>query len=1015
MKTIALIFTLVALWQNPERNQENRLTMHASFETDRPSMVLDGVWKFRGWEAPSGRDTLFYLASVDDSHWRTMPVPGMWELNGFGDPVYVTSKYPWKWHYENNPPFVPEKNNHVGQYRHTFYWNGTDVDESVTLRIGAVTSNVRVWLNGCYVGYSEDSRLAADFDVTALLRQGENLLALEVFRWCDGTYLEDQDCWRLSGISRSVELLRRPAKRLEDLRVEANSSGRLRLEMQVTPGVKALRFRLKSPSGRVRRWKISASGDTLSLERQLRHPKLWSAETPHLYALEIDVLGARGRRCETVRTEVGFRDVEVKGKQLLVNGKPVLLKGVNRHEMSPDGGYCMTREQMEADVRLLKQLNINAVRTSHYPDDPYWYMLCDRYGIYVMDEADIESHGIGYDPEKTLADKPEWKQAHRERFERMVRRDRNHPCIILWSLGNEAGNGANHAANYRWGKREDPTRPVIYQKLQARRDELDWTDIEFYHYRSPEFCEQYLTDGRQIKPFLLQEYAHAMGNSLGNFREYWDLVRKYDGFQGGFIWDFADQALRHGDGWAIGGDYNDYDAWSGSMHCNGLLTSDRQWHPHAWEAAFVHRDILVEATPQEAGQGIIRLHNEYFFKGLENFRMNWEILCNGVPTSLRGHVNRLRVGPGETKSIRLRGFHPADWEKMKGEICLNLSFVLKRSEGLLDKGTELSWGQVLLREARPGQDELPSEAKGPWEMRFRKVDGFLGFWSVAGKELLSAPLMPCFGRAVTENDFGAQFERTMSAWLYPQFKLVALDYDGNLRECGEELVCSGGAAQLEAQYDLGGDVRVRMEYRISEAGALDVDTRLEAPETAPDLFRLGLSFAMNGSFDNLAYYGLGPFENYADRKAAARLGYYAQRVADQYHWGYVRPQESGNHEELRWMRLTDAQGYGLFACSDSLFSGSALPLSREMLDLSVHEPGNIHYPVPLTWQKHYHSYDLVPLASLEDRSKGNSWIHLDARQMGVGGINTWGEKPLEEYRIHSGSHSFHFKLVPINI
>ena len=1013
MKTIYLILSLLALWQDPERNQENRLAMHASFETDRPALVLDGAWKFRGWEEPSGRDTLFYRESTDDTSWRTMPVPGMWELNGFGDPLYVTSKYPWKWHYENNPPFVPEENNHVGQYRRTFYWSGTEADEQVTLRIGAVTSNVRVWLNGSYVGYSEDSRLAADFDVNALLRQGENLLALEVFRWCDGTYLEDQDCWRLSGISRSVELIRRPAQRLEDLRIDAQASGRLRLEMQVTPGVKALRLRLKSPSGWVRRWKIPASGDTLRLERQLRHPRLWSAETPHLYVLEIDVLDASGRRSETVRTELGFRDVEVRGKQLLVNGKPVLIKGVNRHEMSPDGGYCVTRAQMEEDVRLLKQLNINAVRTSHYPDDPYWYTLCDRYGIYVMDEADIESHGIGYKPENTLADKPEWKLAHRERFERMVRRDRNHPCVILWSLGNEAGNGENHAANYRWGKQEDPTRPVIYQKLQGRRDELDWTDIEFYHYRSPEFCEQYLTDGRQVKPFMLQEYAHAMGNSLGNFREYWDLVRKYDGFQGGFIWDFADQALRRGEGWTIGGDYNDYDAWSGSMHCNGLLTPDRQWHPHALEAAFVHRNILVEATPQEAGQGIIRLHNEYFFRGLENFRLDWEILCNGVPTSLRGHVNRLRIGPGETRSIRLAGFHPADWEQMPGEICLNLSLTLKRPEGLLDGGTELSWGQVLLREARPGKDELPPEAKAPWELRFRKADGFLGSWSIAGEELISESLMPCFGRAVTENDFGAQLEQTMAFWLYPQFRLVALDYDGNLRECKEDLVCSGGLAHLEAEYDLGGDVRVRMEYRISEAGALDIDTRLDAPETAPDLFRLGLSFAMNGRFDNLEFYGLGPFENYADRKAAARLGYYAQKVADQYHWGYVRPQESGNHEDLRWMRLTDAQGSGLFACSDSLFSGSALPLSREMLDLSIHEPGNVHFPVPLTWQKHYHSYELVPLASLEDRSKGNSWIHLDARQMGVGGINTWGEKPLEPYRIHAGSYAFHFKLVPL--
>ena len=1010
-RVLCLFFAVLPLWQDPQRNQENRLETCASFETENPAVSLDGVWKFRGWETTEGRDTLFWEEGIDDSGWGTMPVPGVWELNGFGDPMYVTRGYPWKWRYESNPPFVPEKNNHVGQYRRWFAWPGTADGERVTLRIGAVTSNVRVWLNGHYVGYSEDSRLAADFDVTAFLRQGNNLLALEVLRWCDGTYLEDQDFWRMSGIFRSVELLRRPGARLENLRVEASASGTLSLAMQVTPGVRSLRLRLKSPSGRVRRWKIDAMADTVRFVRTIRRPKLWSAEVPNLYALEIDVLDAALRRVETVRTETGFRDVEVCGKQLLVNGKPVLIKGVNRHELDPDGGYVVSRARMEEDIRLMKRLNINAVRTSHYPNDPYWYTLCDRYGIYVMDEANIETHGIGYDPDKTLADKPEWKIAHRERFERMVRRDRNHPCVILWSLGNEAGNGENHAANYRWCKREDPTRPVIYQKLQARRDELAWTDIEFYHYRDPEFCENYLTDGRQIKPFLLQEYAHAMGNSLGNFKEYWDLVRKYEGFQGGYIWDFADQALRHGEGWAIGGDYNDYDAWSGPMHCNGLLTSDRQLHPHAWEAAFEYRNILVEASPEEAAEGIVRLYNENFFRGLENFRLTWEILCNGEPTGLRGRMNRLHVGPGETKAVRLRGFSPKAWRRLQGEICLNLSFTLKRPEPLLEAGTELSWGQVLLREAR---QEVPPCRASSRELRFRKADGFLFRWRVDGCDLLCEPLVPCFGRAVTENDFAAKFSRTMAQWLYPQFSLAGLEADGALREEGEDWVCdSGSPARLRAVYDLGEGVQVEMEYRIGATGELEVSTHLRAPQSARNLFRLGLAFAMNGGFDRLSWYGLGPFENYCDRKAAARLGVYRQNVGDQYHWGYVRPQESGNHEELRWMKLTDAQGYGLCASADTLFSGSALPLSREMLDLSIHEPGDVHLPKPLTWQKHYHSYELIPQACLENRSQGKTWVHLDARQMGIGGINTWGATPLDAYLIHPGDYNYRFRLTPI--
>ena len=1010
MICIGIVLALLPFWQNPEINQENRLETTATVQLDRPALCLNGEWKFRGWPSPENRDTLFYREDLDDGCWSSMPVPGMWELNGFGDPIYVTSKYPWLWHYKNNPPFVPLKNNHVGQYRHCFEWNGTAAGERLILRIGAVTSNVRVWLNGRYVGYSEDSRLAADFDITDFIRRGSNLLALEVFRWCDGTYLEDQDCWRMSGISRSVEILSRPENRLEDIRVEASASGKLSLTFAVSPGVKALNIRLKSPSGRVRHWKASAASDTVRFEKRIARPRLWSAETPDLYALEIDVIDTDGRLAETVRTDVGFRDVEVRGKSFLINGKPVLLKGVNRHEMDPDGGYVVTRARMLDDIRQLKRLNINAVRTSHYPDDPYWYTLCDRYGIYVMDEADIESHGMGYKADETLAAKPEWKVAHHERFVRMVRRDRNHPCIIMWSLGNEAGNGENHAANYRWCKKEDPTRPVVYQKLQGRRDELDWTDIEFYHYRTPEFCEEYLTDGRQIKPFMLQEYAHAMGNSLGNFKEYWELIRKYEAFQGGFIWDFADQALRRGDGWAIGGDYNNYDAWMGSMHCNGLLTSDRKWHPHAWEAAFMHRNILVEATQEEACRGRIRLHNEFFFKGLENYRLRWEVLCNGDASGLQGSVNRLRIGPGRTRTIRLKGFSEKALEKLKGEIVLNVSLVLKSPEGLLEEGEELSWGQVLLKKSEP---DMPECSPTSWELRFRKSDGFLSSWHAGGRELLAGPLEPCFGRPVTENDVAAMLHHKMEQWLYPHFKLEKLDFDGALNDSGSELICSGGPARLRAEYTLKDSVRVVMEYNIHEGGVLSVKGHLSAPSSAPDLFRVGISFAMPGRFDKLDYYGLGPFENYCDRKAAARLAHYSGNVGGQYNWGYVRPQESGNHEDLRYFRLTDADGYGLYAISDSLFSGSALPLSREAIDLSIHEPGDVHPPATLTWQKHHHSYELLPQACLDDRGKGKTWVHLDARQMGVGGINTWGALPLEKYLIHAGNHDFNFTLLPL--
>ena len=995
---ILLIFLSIFLgWQDPVFNEENRLPMRATFETDKPALSLDGEWSFKGYSSPEGRDTLFYREDLGEEGWGTMPVPGMWELNGFGDPVYVCNNYPWRWRYENNPPYPPVKNNHVGQYRKSFIWEVIDPQEEVTLRIGAVTSNVRVWLNGRYVGYSEDSRMAADFDVTGLLREGKNLLALEVFRWCDGTYLEDQDMWRMSGISRSVELVRRPKKRLENLRVEAPASGELRLGFNTTLGVGKLKVRLVSPTGRVHRWKVAVSGSESVLERTVRQPMLWSAEIPNLYSLEIDVFDSNGRKTETVRTEVGFRDVEVRGKELLVNGKPVLIKGVNRHEMDPYTGYQVSRERMLEDIKWMKRLNINAVRTSHYPDDPYWYTLCDRYGIYVMDEANIESHGIGYAPATTLANNPDWEIAHRQRLSRMVERDRNHPCVIMWSLGNEAGFGSNMKSNYTWCKEADKTRPAVYQNLGWRNYEPGYTDIDLIHYNYPSEFKRIALSPNRSNPLLLQEYAHAMGNSLGNFKEYWDVIRACHGFQGGFIWDFADQALSHNGGWAVGGDYNDYDAWTGSLNSNGLLTSDRNPHPHAWEAAFVHRNIMVEATPAEALDGIINIHNEFFFQGLEKYRLSWRILSDGEETGLNGIVEKLVVPPGETRPFRL-GFSAGDLERIEGEVVLDMSFTLKESDGLLEAGNEVSWAQVLLGGT---PKRLDAVAPDKWELTFSLKDGFLYGWKVGGTELLEIPLSPCFGRAVNENDFAASLHKKMGIWMYPELTLKDMTYDGDYNVEGERLLFSG-AGRVKASYAIADSIRVTMSYVINEDGSVEVVEDLDAPSGCPDLFRVGVEFAMGGGFDNLDFYGLGPFENYIDRKSAARLGHYKQKVQEQYHWGYVRPQESGNHEGIRRLNLTDKNGIGIAVASDEPFSGSALPLSRRTLDLSIHEPGPQHRPVPFTWQKHYHSADLRP--------EGKTFVHLDLVQMGVGGTNTWGALPLPEYRIPAGKYSFRFTL-----
>ncbi len=1014
------LFVSEPAWNDPENNETHRYPMRATLHTASEPVSLDGEWLFKGYPDPLSVEDGFHAEGFDDKEWGTMPVPGMWELNGFGDPVYISNNFAWRWHYENNPPYPPVENNHVGLYRRTFELERTEADQDIFLSIGAVTSNVRVWINGKEVGYSEDSRLAAVFDVTGYVRPGTNVIALEVMRWCDGTYLEDQDCWRMSGISRNVELLRRPKKRLEDINVTASADGLLSVTTMTTPGVKRVAFKLKDDKGKtVGRWNVRTGDDGLeesSSCHRLRKPRLWSAESPTLYRLEADVYDEDGKLTEETWIDVGFRDVEIRGSELLVNGRPVLLKGVNRHEMSPTRGYVVSHEEMLNDIRLMKSLNINSVRTSHYPDDPYWYELCDRYGIYVMDEADIESHGIGYAAEKTLAERKDYALAHAQRFTRMVSRDRNHPCIIMWSLGNEAGNGANHEANYKWAKRYDTSRPTVYQTKFYSYSPVDFSDIDLFHYPSPISFRDYLEGSPHDRPTLLQEYAHAMGNSLGSFDRYWELARKYPCFVGGFIWDFADQALLLDGKVMIGGDFNDYDSWSASFNCNGLLTSDRQMHPHAYEATYVMRNILTSASAEEALEGKVSIHNEYSFIDLSRFRLHWKIRVDGNSV-LEGDENRLEVAPGDTCVVKL-GFGKQDIEKIcpdipGHEVILDLDYLLKEDDGLLSAGTVLSYDSICINDTSEPILPKGGQDKEPWKISFN-TDGALSGWEVGGRSLVSEPVMPCFGRAIVENDKGAKLDDKMKMWLYPELRPERITTTGATRKEGRGYVFDG-AGTLFVTYPLGGGVSVAMDYVIADDGSIRLTERLVDTGglgKCPGLFRFGVEFAMGGQYDNLDFYGLGPFENYSDRRAAARYGHYVQRVRDQYHWGYVRPQESGNHCSMRYMALLDGDGRGLLAVSDSVFSGSALPLSRRDIDLCLNEPGPIHVLVPFTWQKHMHSYELLDRACLDHRSDGRTFVHLDLAQMGVGGINTWGAIPLEEFLLPAKEYSFTVKLIP---
>ena len=702
-------------WQDPQIVQRNRIPMSSHFETDGLKLMLNGEWNFRWYETIGERSAEFHRTDFDASAWDTMPVPGMWELNGYGDPVYLNVGFAWRGHYSNNPPIPADWHNHAGQYRRTFVldegWKGKDV----FLHIGAVSSNVRVWVNGKEIGYSEDSKLAARFNITKAVKTGENLIALEVFRWCDGSYLEDQDFWRLTGISRDVYIYSREKDRIEDIRVIASADGKAAICTEVSKGVTSVSYSISDPYGKqIAEWNVPVMAKETSehghrivrTEASVQNVLQWTAETPCLYTLKISSHSRKGMT-ESTSIEIGFRDVCVSGGQFLVNGKPVLIKGVNRHEMNPYKGYVVSEADMIQDILIMKKLNVNAVRTCHYPDDPLWYSLCDRYGLYVVDEANIESHGLKDGP-LNVAKNPDFEIAHLERISRVVKRDFNHPSIITWSLGNEAGDGPNFVKGYELVKKLDPSRPVQYEHAFGAAH----TDIICPMYWDHAKCERFANAGFD-RPLIQCEYAHAMGNSLGGLKEYWDLIRKYPAYQGGFIWDFVDQALwwpvdaeKYGTDhiFVYGGDFNDYDPSDNSFCCNGIIAADRTLHPHAYEVAYQYRSIHTSAAPEEALNGKVEVFNEYFFIDLSRYMMNWDIEADGRKV-LSGCVPSLGLAPQEKMVVDL-GFSQEDILEAAGisnidshDIYLNVRYALKKADGLLEAGSESSYDQICLHEA----------------------------------------------------------------------------------------------------------------------------------------------------------------------------------------------------------------------------------------------------------------------------------------------------------------------------
>ena len=1040
-------------WQDPNVTAVNRCPMTATFDTDGHHLSLNGDWDFKWYETPDLRATDFFKSDFDIAGWDTMPVPGMWELNGYGDPLYLNVGYAWRTWYKNNPPFVPEKRNHVGQYRKTFSLDPTWDGKDIFIHIGSATSNVRVWVNGKHVGYSEDSKLEARFDITKFVKTGENLIALEIFRWCDGTYLEDQDFFRFTGLARDTYVFSREKNRIEDINVLASADGKADVLVKLTKGVTAVELEILDPSGNPvasRTLKVDPKKPEVRTVLEVPSAKLWSAETPWLYTLKVASSDKKGLT-EKTAIEIGFRDAKIVGNQLLVNGKPVLFKGANRHEINPYKGYVVSEEDMVKDILIMKQLNINAVRTCHYPNDPLWYSLCDRYGLYVIDEANIESHGMGYGKE-SLANHPQFEHAHLERTRRMVQRDFNHPSIITWSLGNEAGNGPNFMKTYELVKSLDTSRPVQYE----RAGYSDNTDIYCPMYYDFEQCKKYceFAEDNPAKPLIQCEYAHAMGNSLGGLKEYMDLVREYPVYQGGYIWDFVDQAQRwpadpHKTGsdhiFIFGGEFNDYDPSDNSFCCNGIIAADRSLHPHAYEVAYQYRSILTSATPEDALSGKVCVYNENFFIDLSRYMMEWDVQVDGT-TVLCGVADKLDVAPQQTVSLEL-GFVADDVKEAAGvadlsqsDIYLNVRYKLRKADGLLQAGSLVAYDQICINEAAvkkfdgsalAGLPSYSSEgslhifsgimswhgAEGsrclPWKAVFDAGKGVLVAYEIGEDKIVSDPLMPCFGRAMTENDLGAGFEKRLSGWLYPEFKIKSFEVlqapNHYVVNVGYEPIKVNPAkrssqtecfAEVSLSFNIYADGTIEGVESLADGGNLS---------QAAMLPRFGMELAMPGQYSLMQFYGKGPFENYLDRQSAALVGLYSQRVEEQYHWGYVRPQESGTKTSLKWLKITDDNGLGLCITSDVKFSASALPLSRQMLDMSI--TGGKRWDNDGDQR---HSLELKKAACEGHRSLGKTYVNFDLLQMGVGCVNSWGAWPRLEHRLPAQPLEFRFVIAPVN-
>ena len=1044
VKTVAIQQPTFTEWHDLQVNEINRLplhTMHFAYDpNDFPGtgaeyldkkksmnyLSLEGTWKFNWVANADERPTDFYKTDLDDSKWNNIQMPGNWEMLGYGQPEYVNVGFAWRGHFDQQPPAVPTKDNHVGSYRREINipsnWDG----KRVIAHFGSVTSNIYLYVNGKFAGYAEDSKVAAEFDITPFLKKGKNLIAFQTFRWCDGSWCEDQDFWRLSGPARENYLYARSKDhRLLDVRVETDlknnyKDGYLNITAKVQGNTLAY-FGLYDPDGKevIVTGTDNVKNGVAKYQLRVKNVRKWSAETPNLYTLVVSPIQNGGMYLpyEIVQVKVGFRKVEIKNKQFLVNGQPVLLKGANRHEIDPDEGYNLSEQRMIQDIMMMKRMNINAVRTCHYPDDPRWYDLCDKYGLYVVAEANQESHGFQYGDD-AAAKKPEFAKQIMERNQHNVSMFFNHPSIVTWSMGNETVMGDNFLQAYKWIKSQDKTRPVQYE--QARRGE--GTDIFCPMYYPVAASEKYAKDPNSPMPLIQCEYNHTMGNSGGNLSDYWDLIRKYPILQGGFDWDFVDQALHRNIvkpmsilpykmnneelrkiEYCYGGDYNKYDPSDNNFNCNGIIGPDRQMNPHAYEVAYQYQNIWAKMVNAETGE--VSVHNENFFRDLSNYALAWSLEEDGVETQ-NGTIADLDVPAQQTKNFTI----PYDKSKIKGkEVFLNIDFRLKEAEPLLTAGQVMAYAQlpVVTKQACSGDcSKMLAQGHGKKKMKLAakknnvvavttpnltfKIDrstGLISEYAYNGKSLLGegGTLKPNFWRAPTDNDMGAGLQKKFKAWKNPQMNLKNIDVKKDKKTNSVTILTSFDMPEVQGQMDI--------TYVVfANTGAVKVTEDFKATEGAKvsDMFRFGMLMQMPYTMEKSNYYGRGPIENYSDRKDCMRIGVYTDDADNQY-FPYIRPQESGTKSDIRWWKQTDATGLGLQVKSCTPFYASAIHFDTEELDDGDDK-------------EQRHSFDLK-------KSKFTN-LFLDSAHMGVGGENSWGAWPLEKYRVHYGNKTFTFTLIP---